>query len=258
MWNKIRAWWRNVLFSNGHEMQAETIQKIVTVNALNRRKNTRIKYSHIGAVGNLPKIFFNGDEMNIGNVSTGGLLIIDDTGRLGETVGETITLELRWADTTINLRSRVVGANLHRRHIQFVDFNPTVFVRISALIKPGFLGSKFFKVDTQRANIAATELWIGPTNESLVFHKPGSGPTGAPLPYAELHVNGENYEFNLGQLPKIKSTGQIIPSGMLSELLVLLCNLRDPTEKVRDLIERNQALYQNPQKRQLGGTGTHG
>jgi hypothetical protein len=239
MWQKLRAWWHNLNFNRHPEMQAETIQKIVTVNALNRRKNTRIKYSHMGAVGNLPRVYLNDDEMNIGNISTGGLLIVDDSGRLGETVGEIINLELRWPDMNAKLRARIVGANLHRRHIQFVDFNPNVFVRISQLIKSGFLGSKFFKVDTSRSNVAAEELWIGPTNESLVFHRQGQN-----LPLAELHVNGEIYEFQPGQLPTVKSSGQPIMSGVLSELLVLLANLRDPTHNVRNLIERLQALYQ--------------
>jgi hypothetical protein len=249
MWHRLRAWWHNRIFTNSGDLHVDTIQKIVTVNALNRRKNTRIKYSHMGAVGNLPRVFINDDEINIGNISTGGLLIVDDTGRLGETVGEIIMLELRWIDMTVKLRARIVGANLHRRHIQFVDFNANVFVRISQLIKSGFLGSKFFKVDTQRSNVAAEELWIGPTNESLVFHKQGQS-----LPLAELHLSGEIYEFQPGHLPTIKSSGQVINSAILSELLVLLANLRDPSHNVRDLIERLQMLYQKPQRR----TGTHG
>lgn len=247
MLKRLSSWWSQ-FFSSG-EYPAETIQKIVTANALNRRKNTRIKYSHMGAVGGLPRIFLGGEEMNIGNISTGGILIIDDTGRLGETVGEIIHLELRWPDTSVELRSRIVGANLHRRHIQFVDFNATVFVRISQLIKSGFLGSKFFKVDVTGANIVAEELWVGPTNESLVFHHKGQN-----LPLAELHLNGETYELQPGQLPVIKRSGAVINSQTLSEILVLLANLPDPSHHVRDLIERLQSVYQKPQRR----TGTYG
>lgn len=255
MWRKIQTWWRHFVYANKHEAQPDSIQQIITHHALNRRKNTRIKYSHMGAVGALPRVFFNGDEMNVGNISTGGLLLIDDTGRLGETVGEIIPLELRWSDTSVLLRSRIVGANLHRRHIQFVDFEPTVFVRISSLIKPGYLGSKFYKVDTQKANVVAEELWVGPTRESLVFHKTNGDPT---LPHAELHWDGETYEFQPGQLPKAKSSGQVISSSTLNDILILLANLPDPSNFVRELIERNQSLYQNPHRKIWGRTGTHG
>jgi hypothetical protein len=132
--------------------------------------------------------------------------------------------------------------------VQFVDFNPNVFVRISQLIKSGFLGSKFFKVDTARSHVDAEELWIGPTNESLVFHK-----TNENLPPAELHWNGEIYELHANQTPVARSSGQAVSEGTHSEILVLLANLRDPTSNVRTLIERLQTSYKNKPKLKAHG-----
>ncbi len=251
MWKKFSGWLRaNFLATGLEDLQAKSIQKIVTTNALNRRKNTRIRYSHIGAVGDLPRVFLQNDELNVGNISTGGVLVVDDTGRLGNSVGDLLNIELRWPDTTVKVRSRLVGANLHRRHLQFVDFNANIFVRVSQLIKSGFLGSKFHKVDTHNSNVVAEELWIGPTSESLVFHRRAEN-----FPVAELQMNGDVYEFHPGQLPVVKKTGQVTSAKMLSEILVLLANIKDPSHNVRDLIERLQSIYHKPQHMR---SGTHG
>src|SRR5690606_42010278 len=83
---------------------SESVQKLVHLNGLNRRKNLRVNYSHLGPTGPFPRVKYKGDEVIIANISVGGLLIIDDVGRFGDQVGEMIELELQWPDFSTRMR----------------------------------------------------------------------------------------------------------------------------------------------------------
>lgn len=217
-------------------------QKLATMNALNRRKNTRIKFAHIGAVGDLPRIFYQSDEMIIGNISTGGLLIIDDNEKLGHTVGTYVYLTLMWDDISIEVKSRMVGAQFQRRHIQFSDFQPAAFVRISQAIKPGFLGSRFHLVKDQNSMLDVSELWVGPTGESLSFPKKTGNNTGEKIS-ALFSTGTSTLTITQNSRPFWNENNQPISKQQLSDILIMLSNFNDPSDKVKRLIEKLQEHY---------------
>lgn len=230
-------------------LRDDSAQSLATMNSLNRRKNTRIKYSHLGAVGDLPKVYYQGDEMIVGNISTGGLLLVDDTEVLGNSVGAVIQLTLKWPDTQIETKGRIVGAQLQRRHIQFVDFNALAFVRISKLIKFGFLGSRFHRVKDNHAMLDAEELWVGPTGESLCFPRINT------TEIATLNYQNHALVIERKRKPFWRHNKTDIDHNHLGEILVLLSNFPLPTPLIKDLIERLQMYFD---MREEKGTGTDG
>ncbi len=233
----------------------ETIQKMVHDNFLGKRQNSRIAYSHVGAVGELPRVYFQNDELNVGNLSVGGLLIVDDNGRLGTTVGEMIYLEFRWKDITVKIRSRVVGANLHRRHIQFVDTHVVLQARLERAVQLGHPGTKFHRVQLAIKNIEASEIWMDAAGSSLVFRDNNQGQY-----FAELAFNNRIMSFDSHAWPKIKSQTvnakiEVLRDMTLSELsetLLLLSNIKDASTNVQFLIERLHHFYERPTKSRTG------
>ncbi len=213
------------------EVDAQTsIQKLVSFNSLNKRKNLRIKYPHFGAFANFPKIVYKDAEMIVSNISVGGLLIVDDTERFGQEVGEVIILTMEWSDFSTKVRARIVGANQQRRHLQFVDFNAQAFLRITHLSKPAYLATRFHRVRDDVGRIQALEFWVGPTNETLAFYGEG--------PFAEYtSSNNDKFTFLRGSATLSSKTGLLVPPAILCDLIVLLANLPQPTACVRELIE---------------------
>lgn len=225
-----------------------SIQKLVSFNSLNKRKNLRIKYPHFGAFGPYPRIYYKDTEMIVTNISVGGILIIDDTECFGQEVGEIVMVNLIWDDATAKIRSRVVGANQQRRHLQFIDFNAQAFLRISNLSKPAYLGTRFHRVRDENGQLQALELWVGPTNETLAFYKDGA--------FAEFTIRGEKLSFRRGSATHSSKTGDIVHSATLSEVIVMLANFSQPTELVRELIEIIETEVRAAER--VKSTGTHG
>lgn len=224
-----------------------SIHKLVDENSLNRRKNFRIRYPHIGAIGPYPSVYYKNKEMNVGNISVGGLLIIDDQEVLGTTVGETVILELNWEDFRSKIRCRIVGANLQRRHLQFVDFDPQAFLKVSRLLRPAHLGTRFHRVLDSSGQLEAHELWIGPSNESLAFLKSENE--------AALSYDNNTIIISPHSYPHYEKTMKAIPLETLYDIFVLVANLPEPSKNVKRLIETiDPILKSNPTKR----TGTYG
>src|ERR1700744_3530740 len=97
VWNKLKK-----VFGFEEDSQnfdgGTSIHRMVNQNYLNKRKNLRVNYPHLGAAGLFPQIRYNGNELNVGNISLGGILIIDDIDQFGQEVGEVINLEFTWPD----------------------------------------------------------------------------------------------------------------------------------------------------------------
>jgi hypothetical protein len=212
------------------EWPNDSIQHLVNVHAINKRKNVRIQYPYSGACGPLPAVFHSGQELTVGNISVGGLLIFDQHNILGAKAGETLVLELRWSDgLSVRLRSRIVSIHLDRRHIQFVDFNAPAFLKISALTRPGYHGSRFHKVADERKIVDAEELWIGPSHDTLVFLKAPHGHS------AELQLGPVKWLFYKNNL---QGDNQQHPTqSQLEEILVILCNISKSQGRIQTLID---------------------
>ncbi|OFZ12521.1 MAG: hypothetical protein A2Z20_11445 [Bdellovibrionales bacterium RBG_16_40_8] len=226
--------WLKRLFSfnqsSGPDTVEPSVHKLIGVNALNKRKNIRIKYPHFGAFGPFPRVLYMGHEMNVGNISVGGLHIIDDTEKLGSTVSDIIMIELIWGDFSAKVRVRVVGVNLHNRHIQFVDFNAQAYLRISILTKPGYIGSRFHRVRDEFGQLQALELWVGATSESLMFCKKSSS-------FAELVLNGQKIIFERGRCTYFAESEEPVTPKLLTDILIMIANLNEPTLLVKNLLE---------------------
>lgn len=241
------------IFSSKSATQPEddsqaSIQKLVSFNTLNKRKNLRVKYPHIGAFGPFPKVFYKETEMIVTNISVGGVLIIDDTEKFGQEVGEIIMLQINWPDTTCKIRARIVGANQQRRHLQFVDFNAQAFLRISNLSKPAYLGTRFHKVRDEVGQLQALELWVGPTNETLAFYNEG--------PFAELTIRGEKLCFKRGSATTSSKHNTIVDVATLWDVVIMLANIPQGSNYIRDLIEIIESEVRAAQQTQR--TGTYG
>lgn len=246
----MKSAWKFIkdLFSqpNQHESMSEpSIQKLVNANALNKRRNARVKYPHFGAIGPFPKIFYMNTELNVGNISVGGILIFDDTERLGSTVGEIITLEFSWNDTSIKTRGRLVGATLQRRHIQFIDFNPQLFLRISQLVKPGYLGSRFHRVLDMSGQLHADEMWLGPNNESLVFLEDR----------ATLTLGQERIVFQRGRPATFLKNDEPLKISLINECLVMISNFPELTDRAKTLLETIETELKTTQPARTGTDG---
>lgn len=251
MISQISKWfrsWRLSLASSGHH--GDSIQKIVHDNSLGKRLNSRVSYSHLGAVGELPRVFFNDDEMNVGNVSVGGVLIVDDGGLLGTTVGEMIQLEFRWKDISIKVRSRVVGANLQRRHIQFIDTHHVLKTRLERAVELGHPGTKFHRVQLATKKIEASEIWMDAAGSSLVFRDPEHGSF-----FAELSFNNRMMSFDSHAWPQTQMAGEAkrdMTMSEISETLLLLANFKDASPNVHFLLERLHHFHERPPRARAG------
>jgi hypothetical protein len=227
--------------------QIDSVQKSVFFNALNKRKNLRIKYPHFGAFGPYPHVFYRDSEVIVSNISVGGLLVIDDTERFGQSVGEIVMITLAWPDFQTKVRTCVVGVNQHRRHLQFVDFNAQAFLRITSLTKAAYIGTRFHRVRDEVGQLQALELWIGPTSESLAFYNVG--------PFAELAINGEKFSFRRDG-KTTSSNSERISKVVLYDVVVMLSNFSGQTDRVKQLIEKLQTEIKNLDR--MPSTGTNG
>jgi hypothetical protein len=243
MWNSLKK----LFFPDPVDLDsmATSIQKLVNANALNKRKNIRIQFPHISASGPFPRVHYKDSELLVANISVGGLLVIDDTHNFGTQVGEVVHLEFSWPDLATQVRARLVGAHGDYRHIQFVDFDPQVFLRVSQMVKPGHLGGRFHRVQDHTGRLQATELWVGPSQESIVFG-------GSQEPFAELVYHGEKITFQNRPTPAATKNGHNLSAQNLHEVLILLSNLPKPTPLVRELIELVDTLNTSSSSRKTG------
>lgn len=218
-----------------------SLQRLALNNAINRRRNTRILYPHIGAVGGLPRVVIQHRDVRTADISLGGLCLIDDTNEIGETVGQEIPIRLIWDDLEILQTGVVVGVNLDRRHIQFQKPHPEIFVRLNVLLKPGFIGSRMRKVPLASSIIQfeATELWLSATGESVLFHDENidkNAPVDITLLESSTRVHRDTIPVYLDRgaqhLP-----GQRVTQRFLSDLIMMLANIKNPSHRILNLIE---------------------
>lgn len=215
-------------------------QQLAAWNHLNRRKNFRIQYSHLGPLAGLPKVYLGNEELNVKNISTGGLLVIDDTSVFGMQVGQSYQLKFVWPDGITDLQTKIVGAQLVRRHIQFNEFDPVLFKRISELVKPAFLGSKFKKVHLS-TDTDVIELWIGQADSSLHFSETQWGNE------VSLLLEGKTYRFDRTK-KWLDHKGHGLSQQNLAYIFICLTNIQNMTHALRELIENTADDYQSNYK----------
>ncbi len=201
-----------------------SIQQLVSKNLPNRRQNFRVQYPKIGAGGPFPHVYMIDTEVLIANISAGGCLVIDDTDRLGSTVGEIIPLDFVWPTGSIRKRARIVGVTYDNRHLQFVDFNAQFFLQINKLVPPAMLGNSFHQVSNKSGYLAAAEMWTSQSNNTLVFHHDG---------LVELTFGGEKIRWGTANGRDTKMN-----LAQLSYIYVVLANMPSPSQRLNLLIEK--------------------
>ncbi len=220
-----------------------SIQQLVNNNLPNRRQNIRVNYPKIGAGGPFPHVYFNEMELLIGNISTGGCLVIDDTNQSDSTVGEVIPLDFVWPSFRVRKHARIVGITHDHRHFQFVDFNAKFFLQINQLVPPAMVGQRFHRVGDNSGRLAAAEMWTSQSNDTLVFHHDG---------FVVLTIKGEKILWNLSRSADTGAQDTKMSVTQLSFVYVLLSNLPNPSVRVMSLIEKlatRLAILENVHKR---------
>lgn len=222
---------------------AYTIQRLAITNAINRRKNTRVKYPHIGPVGRLPTIFFEEKALKIHDVSVGGVCVLDPLEELDLEAGQEFQLTFSWEDCSYDVVATMVRVNLDKKHVKLLNPNPDITVRLQLLLKPGYIGTKFHKVPQipgSPVQLQALELWVGPTGESLSFiHDPDN-----PEVLGEMRLFKTDIEFREDSPPVYRSkgrrheVGQRLDRELIKDIIICLANIKNPSQRVIDLIER--------------------
>jgi len=208
---------------------ARTIQRLVAFNGLNKRKNLRIQYPEFGACAPYPRIFHKGREIQVKNISVGGVLVHDPDNAFGTGVGESITLTLRWSNEQYEVRARIVGVQLDKRNIQFMEFNAKPFLKISQLTRAAYWGNRFRKVEDNNSQLNVNELWIGPAGESLIFPQNGH--------LAEYTAGHQKIIFTNGNPAVLRNDDQPVDDLTLQNLLVTFSNISNPSKHIQQLIE---------------------
>ena len=205
------------------------------------RVTTQRLAAESGAVGNLPEIHYQGNPMRIYDISLGGTCLIDDLDYLQSTAGNTVVLDLVWKDKIIAQPSLIVAAGYDKRHIRFLDLDTQSYVRLNLLLKPGFLGLRLRRIhlgEAKHLDIGAQEVWVGISGEAVTLF-PDLGPN---LPIAEATLYGQSaliYE-NAPPVYKHQSKnglpGQRIREDLLHDLLIFTVNIKNPTDRLKDLV----------------------
>jgi hypothetical protein len=226
-------------------------KRLIVSHGINRRKNARVNYPPENILGPFPEITLHSRSLNIINISVGGLLVSDPDNNLGFEVGQIFKINMIWSDFSTSMKAKVVGVVLNKRHIQFIDFNAPAFVRISDLVKPGFLGQKFYKVDNFNGQLDALEMWIGPTNDTLIFLDNQI--------LAEYNTNKVKILFPANEPPEFAVGSRRLESKDLKDLFVQISNFRNPSPRVLKLIHYlNKWLNVDIAKSGSSRTGTDG
>ena len=238
---RIRQFFQSVgrkFFADHSPIETDiSIHRLVNKNHLNKRRTTRIKYPHLGSIEPFPQVFYANFELNVDNISVGGLLIIDDTDQFGGDIGDILPLDIRWSDFSIRVRGRIVGVQSQKRHIQFVDFDAQLYLRISHIVNVGQLGHGFHIVRNESGSLQADEMWLSTTGDSIVFFK------NDPMP--EITLSKEKINF------------ADLSLGRTRDLIALFANFQSLTPRVKQVLEvlhKTNSIVENSNR----ADGTHG
>lgn len=242
---KIQNWLSRLLgLITISEFRAEksTIPKMAAANALDRRKTARVQYPEDLSIENFPLIFFEGKPIKIQDISLGGTCLIDEFDYLQSTAGNVVNLELVWPDFVKVQPSVIIAAGYTKRHLRFLNLDPSCFVRLNVLLKPGYLGLRMRKIYTPTSrliNSGVSEMWAGLTGESIsIFPYINDY-----LPIAEISLFGVNVDIFPESVPVYRAgssefmPGQRISLEFLQNLLIFLLNIQSPSEAISKLVE---------------------
>jgi hypothetical protein len=244
----MKSWFYKLfpIFNRSGDQEDLSIQKMATQNAMNRRKNLRVRYPHLGAIGPFPKVYFKEREMIVGNISVGGILLIDDGGYIGTDVSGSFVLTLQFEDKVVRIKSRLMGISGERRHFQFVDFQPQAFLKISQLIKPAHIGQKFYRIRNDSGALNAREMWIGPTAETIVF--PHHTET------CEIMWEGKKIISSKSGIG-YEDQSMKVTRAVCCDLLAMLVNIPHPTTPILELIEMLFTELEHGSRKKAVGEG---
>jgi hypothetical protein len=218
-----------------------TTQRLAVDNGIDRRKAARIHYPEQGALGDLPEIHYLGHPMRIHDISLGGTCLIDDLDFLQGNAGNNITLDLVWRDLSVPQACLIVAVGFNKRHIRFLDLDTQSYVRLTLLLKPGYLGMRMRRLNLDGAHhiqVGAEEMWVGTSGEAITAFPR----IDANFPLGEITLYGRTVLIYEKAPPLYKQQysdglpGQRIREALLHDLLIFAVNVRNPTETLKELI----------------------
>lgn len=223
-------------FAKDHR-SGPTIVQMAVSHALDRRANARVRYPRHGAIPPLPVVHYGDFQVNVADISAGGLCIVDYEETLGREVGNSIELKLLWPDYQALVWATIVGASTEKRHIQFANVPGEALERIKRAVQSGSLGQRFRLTGAgpTELTVNADEIWLNPSGESLIFYPSDIRP-------AEIFLRRERYVLRPDSWPKAKTT---VHKTTLAQIILCLANFQSPSRKVRDLTGSLYHLFQN-------------
>jgi hypothetical protein len=182
--------------------------------------------------------------------------LVDNKALLKEQIGRRYLLTLSWKGYETEQEAIMVGVNLSHRHMRFENLDPEALVRLSHLLRPGYIGSHFHRVlqDVHSPlELGVEEMWVGPTGETILFYPEEKSKQ-------MLGALGEVRMDSIGALffdrPSIvykdqgqgHMKGQRVTTGYLQNLMVCLCNIKSPTPNIHRLLNLLEHLLEEGSK----------
>ncbi|RME16399.1 MAG: PilZ domain-containing protein [Bdellovibrio sp.] len=221
-----------------------SIQSIVTSNYIDRRHNSRTNVPLFGKLSPFPIVKFQDQVWKIENISIGGLCLVDEKEDIDIIVGSFLNLELKWHDVKGEVKARLVGTSLKRKHIQFISVPGNVMEKIRLLIKPGYLGKKFNKVKLSHKDIHAgiKELWLSPSGDHLKIFQEEK---------AIFNFQNDDIFIENKQGPYLldsKKKKHLMPLSFINDMIVCISNFKEPSEAVINLLRNLDQVAMTLQK----------
>jgi hypothetical protein len=212
--------------------EVSSIQELATRLGVERRKDVRIKYPPIGAICKLPEISFDGNMLEILNISIGGCLLLDPNEYLGPSIGQDVELYVHWPTATETMQARIVTRVDHRRHIQFLNIPDYRQQQIAKSLTPGLrgLGVHNHAVGSELSpTIEAAELWSSLLGDSVILEHDVHR-------LAQIHYENTQYTVYLQSWP-VKNNGKQCTRVEYEQILLFLANIPAPSWGIKALID---------------------
>lgn len=219
-------------------------KKAVSSNIVERRIHTRIRYPKMGAIGPLPQIFLQNQEVSPTNMSLGGFLV-PTVFPIRPELGKTCDFRIHFKSIPLDIaqKGEFLRAQGERWHVRFLDPGMRLTLEINRAFKSGFIGQNMERVKDEHfpSDPTLVELWLGSSGEAVSFTKSKS----SQLNYANNVLKFEDNQFLVGEKvsPEQWVYKDKVPSWLADEIIIFLTNIRHASDNVERLTEKIQKIY---------------
>jgi hypothetical protein len=212
-----------------------------------RRQHARIQYPKTGAMGELPFIYLNGQEIVPTNLSLGGLLLNTADSQTFEN-GKVSEIKFVWSNPMREISQKVKTIRVSQGgiHLRYEDLNPQLLVNLSLALKTGIRGQKTFVADLQQAgDHEVREFWKSNAGDFLMFFslEDESPKVKIRLPPKDLFFDGTRGLLIGDRLTDGSiSFKKTAPQWLLHDLIIFLTNVHQPSTRIKTLMSLLEKL----------------